>query len=92
MLYSCPVLSDSGATKNAKGRVQARGITDARKPTRNSPYISRFDLLRRETLIALPYDFLPFSLRSSRGDQTSIDILKAGSSLSLPGEEKDKTL
>lgn len=60
MFYSCPVSSDSGATKNAKGRVQARGITGARKPTRNSPCISRFDLLGRETLIALPYDFLPF--------------------------------
>lgn len=53
MFYSCLVSSDFGATKNAKGRVQARGITNARKPTRNSPYISRFDLLRRETLIAL---------------------------------------
>lgn len=88
MFYSCPASSDSGATKNAKGRVQARGITDARKPTRNSPCISRFDLLRRETLIVLPYDFLPFSLRSSRGDQTSIDIPRSGIVTIPPGGRK----
>lgn len=92
MFYSRPVLSDFGATKNAKDRVRARGITDARKLARNSPYISRFDLRETRDVIALPYEFLSFFLppeppggdergiggRRGRG-QTSIDILEARS-------------
>lgn len=67
MFYSDPVLSDSGATKNAKGRVRARGITSAREPPLSK--FSQYLEIRSPSygdVIALSYDSLfPFSLLSA---------------------------
>lgn len=92
MFYSCPVLGDFGATKNAKGRVLACEITDARKHARNSPCISRFDLLRRETWLRLPYDSLSFFMPPdppARNKPVSISRGRIEASLSLPGKDRN---
>jgi len=59
------VLSDSGATKNAKGRVRARGITGAGwpPPSKFSQYLEIRSPSDGRRVIALSYDSLsPFSL------------------------------